>query len=93
MKEQAQQASTKGDAEGALEYAAMTGDIAGVRSAANTVKRKDASDAGSLSAQKALNKALYDAAMTSQVSTMQALVDVGASVKAANASALIGAAE
>lgn len=93
MKEQAQKASTKGDVGGSLEFAAMTGNVDGVRSFANALKQKDTSDAGKSNAQGALNKALYDAAMTGQVSTIQALSDLGANVKAADAPALIGAAE
>jgi hypothetical protein len=93
MKEQAQKASAKGDADGSLEFAAMTGDVDGARSAANALKQTDASDAGKSDAQGKLNKALYDAAMTGQVSTIQVLSDLGANVKAADAPALIGAAE
>lgn len=93
MKEQAQQASARGDAEGALEFAAMTGDVAGVRATADNIKRRDASNTGGDAAQKVLNKALYDAAMTGHVSTIQALSEAGASVKAADAPPLIGAAE
>jgi len=93
MKEQAQAASAKGDIGGTLEFAAMTGDVHSVRIAANALKQKQLSGTGSSSAQKILNKALYDAAMIGQVSTIQALADAGAEVKAADAPALIGAAK
>lgn len=93
MKEQAQAASAKGDVNGALEFAAMTGDVNGVRAAVDALKRNEPSATENSSVLKALNKALYDAAMVGQVSTIQALANAGANVKAADAPALIGAAE
>lgn len=93
MKEQARNASTKGDPQGTLELAAMTGDVSGVRSAVMLIKQRGTSSEGKSRAQRMMDKALYDAAMTGQVTTIQALADAGADAKAADAPALIGAAE
>lgn len=93
MVEQARNASTKGDLQGTLELAAMTGDVPGVRSAVMVIEQGETSSEGKSRAQKIIDKALYDAAMTGQVATIQVLSEAGADAKAAGAPALIGAAE